>query len=112
MWPESVTTALVSTGIGGIIAFIVMNWKREDDRARLRERDDHTKELAAMFARMEQHAKSALEIVQSNTAAMVALRESQTAAMLTIQRALDHQTKLTRLAERVERIENERYGGE
>ena len=65
---------LATLGLGGIVAGLVLIWKRSDDTARLKEKEEHAHEIAAMFARLELRDKMSMEIVQANTAALVALQ--------------------------------------
>jgi len=69
-----IPTELLSIGIGGVIAGIVLFWKRQDDLRHDKESEAHARALEVMFARMELRDKSSIEIVQANTIALVALQ--------------------------------------
>jgi|SRR3990172_11977160 len=82
--------SLASLGVGGLIAALVLIWKRADDKA-------HAKILETMFARMEQRDKSALEIIQGNTTAVT-----------TLQATVAGLSALTKLNERLDELEGGR----
>ena len=58
--PTDWITGLGGLGVGGIIAGIVITWKRQDDTA-------HVKQLEAVFARLEALSDRVLEAFETNT---------------------------------------------
>ncbi len=97
-----IPTELISLGVGGIIAGLVLVWKRQDDvnhaKALAELSAAHIKALEIMFARMEVRDKSSVEVIQANTTALVAL-----------QAAVAQLNALKQLNDRLERLERERH---
>ncbi len=61
---------LISLGVGGILALILLYWKRVDDLA-------HAKTLASIIARMDNQTEKVLDVITANTAALVALQNQR-----------------------------------
>lgn len=57
----------IGYGVGGGVALLVMQWKRQDDQA-------HNKTLEAFNVRYETHLTNMMEVTRANTAALVALQ--------------------------------------
>lgn len=66
---------LGTTGVGGIVAGIVLWWKRVDDRTCAAHDRQHAVELAAMLARYENFSRDLIDVIKDNTTALTALAE-------------------------------------
>lgn len=64
-----------STGVGGIVAGLVLWWKRLDDKRTAARERQYGVELAAMLARQENYSRDLVAVVRDNTAALTALAE-------------------------------------
>jgi hypothetical protein len=62
-------TQIASLGLGAVIAIIVLNWKRDDDRK-------HVEALQAFMAEGNRRFELMLDAFQANTEALNGLRET------------------------------------
>lgn len=77
---DALIAQLATLGVGGLIAAVVLVWKRQDDikndKTLAELNAAHIKAMEVMFARMELRDKSSTEVIQANTAALVGLQAS------------------------------------
>jgi len=103
---QTLLNSLASLGVGGILAGIVIWWKRQDDEKHLAEwrsrEEQHRNELQAMNDRFITQWKAALEgnrrERRDNTEALRGLIESVTALTNTVEKVIDAQNISERLA--------------
>lgn len=70
-----VVQTLASTGVGGVIAGIVLWWKRVDDKRQSMRERQYAVELAAMLARQENYSRDLVDVIKDNTTALTSLAE-------------------------------------
>lgn len=100
-------------GLGGVIAVLMLHWKRADDVSHREEiralvsqmnlsDERHREELGAVLNRMEARDERLLEVIGANTQVLV-----------TLQRSVEVAASLTRIEQRMVAMGEEgRYGGE
>lgn len=106
---QTLLNSLTSLGVGGVLAGIVIWWKRQDDAKHLAEwrsrEEQHKKELQAMNDRFIEQWRAALENsrreYRENTEALRGLIESVAALNNTVEKVIDAQN----IAERLTAIE-------
>lgn len=66
---------LGSTGVGGIVAAIVLWWKRIDDRRTMARERQYAVEVSNMLVRQENHSRDLIDVIKDNTTALTSLAE-------------------------------------
>lgn len=88
--------SLTSLGLGAVIAVLVMHWKREDDKYRREEREQHQQQLQTI---LDNYHKDSLEIAK--------LIESDTQATKRLADVVEKMANYNELERRFIRLERE-----
>lgn len=106
---QALVISLVNLGVGGIVSYLVLQWKRADDLAWAAERkataEAHTKEIRE---EKERHAAELKEVLDRSMAIQEKTLDAMTlstSAMLSMKQTAEGLVSLTLIEKRLEKIE-------